>query len=702
MADFDFQQTAQKLQDFVNTVPEEIEQLRALYESLTQTGVTPVAAADWPVSNPQENVIYRVAGTSSYTDYMWNGTDFIPMATYTNTPTDTPIVGSTDVITAGGVANHGSAFDISEYNKNGTTLATYADLSAALAAVPSTVQKGGMSVKFVQSYDNNYVQYRLTKMTFSTTESDWQKEGSDFDFASVFGADIYQSNFSINSFIYTKSIIDRANVLSLSDVSQYRFYIDYLSWNGFKAGKFYFQFRISSDDFQTESTKEIAITKSTWQKGEWISGKFSVSGIDFIYNLRATQTLTQNDSIAAAHQPVPLFDFAERPHINKNGATIDENINGIRATSVNVDSADMLNTIAPVILEQKIWVDSSAAVLQSMGVLYTGGKIYFGLSNQSGVQVASIIVPSSSQPTGIKEYRVSTLISNNTRVFMYVVVDWDAYSRGNTYSLTTGVMLKVNDPDDASMNEYFGERFYCTPNDNLVDFFTLYQGKTIVLTAGNYDILSHYEERFGNDYWTNYSGYSSGFGSIGAGLPLYKGTRLICSPAAKITCNYQGNNPNVTQYFSAFACGDGYEIDGMSLICSNIRYAIHDDFNSLQTQFNVTIRNSHIENSGQAIGGGLGVCGNYLLENNYIKSSNNSYDMRYHNNVAEAKNRLTFVGNYFYSRLRIANYGVSAPHTTECFVSNNSMADTIIHNNESSDYNIENIEVIEWNNVIRS
>ena len=181
MANFDFQQTAEELQEFVNTVPEEIEQLRALYEALTQSEIVPVASADWPVSDPQEKVIYRVAGTSSYTDYMWNGTDFIPMATYDNVPvpTDIPAVGSTDFITAGGVANHGSAFDISEYNKTGTTLATYEDLDAALAAVPSTVQKGGMSVKFVKTSDNKYVQFRLMSTAWSTNVSNWQSMNVD-------------------------------------------------------------------------------------------------------------------------------------------------------------------------------------------------------------------------------------------------------------------------------------------------------------------------------------------------------------------------------------------------------------------------------------------------------------------------------------------------------------------------------------------
>ena len=64
-------------------------------------------------------------------------------------------------------------FDISAYN--GTS---YADLSAALgtngANIPQNLRKGGMSVKFVQSSDNKYVQYRLMSDTFNTTVANWQ------------------------------------------------------------------------------------------------------------------------------------------------------------------------------------------------------------------------------------------------------------------------------------------------------------------------------------------------------------------------------------------------------------------------------------------------------------------------------------------------------------------------------------------------
>ena len=56
---------------------------------------------------------------------------------------------------------------------------TFDSLSALLSSenlstlIPTSVRHGGMSIRFVQSSDNKYVQYRLTATTFSTTESDW-------------------------------------------------------------------------------------------------------------------------------------------------------------------------------------------------------------------------------------------------------------------------------------------------------------------------------------------------------------------------------------------------------------------------------------------------------------------------------------------------------------------------------------------------
>ena len=62
-----------------------------------------------------------------------------------------------------------SIFDISDY-----TGRQYLDLYSALSDVPNDKRTGGMNVKFIQSSDNKYVQYRLTAASWSTVVSDWQ------------------------------------------------------------------------------------------------------------------------------------------------------------------------------------------------------------------------------------------------------------------------------------------------------------------------------------------------------------------------------------------------------------------------------------------------------------------------------------------------------------------------------------------------
>ena len=63
-------------------------------------------------------------------------------------------------------------------NNDGTT---FSSLSALLSSenlstlIPTSVRHGGMSISFVQSSDNKYVQYFLTKNVWSDNEADWQK-----------------------------------------------------------------------------------------------------------------------------------------------------------------------------------------------------------------------------------------------------------------------------------------------------------------------------------------------------------------------------------------------------------------------------------------------------------------------------------------------------------------------------------------------
>ena len=95
-----------------------------------------------------------------------------------------PTTGSVKPINSGGVLSHGSAFDVSEYNKSEGVLATYETLSAALNAVPATSQRGGMSIKFIQ----------LTPATYSVVKTEGLTEkpaGTEVEQALAITDDIY-------------------------------------------------------------------------------------------------------------------------------------------------------------------------------------------------------------------------------------------------------------------------------------------------------------------------------------------------------------------------------------------------------------------------------------------------------------------------------------------------------------------------------
>ena len=73
----------------------------------------------------------------------------------------------------------GLIYDISVAHAVNNVPAQYESLSAALgtngANIPQDVRKGGMSIKFIQSSDNRYVQYRLMNQNWSTVETDWSE-----------------------------------------------------------------------------------------------------------------------------------------------------------------------------------------------------------------------------------------------------------------------------------------------------------------------------------------------------------------------------------------------------------------------------------------------------------------------------------------------------------------------------------------------
>jgi hypothetical protein len=192
-------------------IHDELDALKNIYAAL-QSKI--VVAEELPRTG-QLNTIYRIAGTNSYKDYMWNGVKFIQLAEYDNAIDDVPMEDSNNLVKSGGVyssvqtisealeelreiverfyqldlvptkdsknavesggiydfvmANSG-AFDVSSYN-NGKK---YADIEEAFEDIPEDVKHGGMSICFINSETLKYEQWRNTSDEFSLQTEDWQ------------------------------------------------------------------------------------------------------------------------------------------------------------------------------------------------------------------------------------------------------------------------------------------------------------------------------------------------------------------------------------------------------------------------------------------------------------------------------------------------------------------------------------------------
>ena len=149
-----------------------------------------VATPSTNPGTPDQNVFYMATEAGTYTNFnatvlpagisilLWNGSwsheTFFEIDSV-------PTSGSDNLISSGAVFEKmkldGGAYDVSAHNEG----ATFASLSALLSSenlntlIPVDVRHGGMSIKFVQTSDNNYVQYMLNAQSWTIDLHYWEK-----------------------------------------------------------------------------------------------------------------------------------------------------------------------------------------------------------------------------------------------------------------------------------------------------------------------------------------------------------------------------------------------------------------------------------------------------------------------------------------------------------------------------------------------
>lgn len=241
--------------------------------------------------------------------------------------------------------------------------------------------------------------------------------------------------------------------------------------------------------------------------------------------------------------------------------------------------------------------------------------------------------------------------------------------------------------------------------------------KTVIVASGTYDLEEEFKEYYGNDYFDNFVHTSDGDGIL-----LKNRVHIIFSSGAKVVFNYSGPNTAVKQYFSPFNTplanipSYGFTLENLVLEASNCRYCVHDDRGTMIEPYTNKYINCSmkIDNRNNpvgypvCIGGGLGLNG--YVEIKGCKFESLSYGVRsngivgYHNCVsANAQSRLVAQGNCCMGlgTFKFSWYGTSTL-ITEILVSGNSVGSPIDVMAETEQSTVENINVIQWNNEVRS
>lgn len=270
------------------------------------------------------------------------------------------------------------------------------------------------------------------------------------------------------------------------------------------------------------------------------------------------------------------------------------------------------------------------------------------------------------------------------------------------------------DPDTGKVTIQVGADKAYTSVKGAVEFAMQSPKKyRIEIFPGEYDLIAE----FGQTYFDQMSvsgGEQQGL-RVGGGLEIY------AYPGAKIKANYTGTNSVVESHFSPFnhSIQGGITFEGLDIEASRVRYIFHDELvdkrNSKTIIKNCRFVLDNLSSSTwkhpQTIGGGLGYDADIIIENSFFsgKGQSDSYAdvVSYHNHGKNnSESRITISNSYFTSpnqsaTVRLGYYGPSQ-QKTKVMLSGNSWSKEPVKRAETGSSEVDNFEIISFNNELRS
>jgi hypothetical protein len=249
----------------------------------------------------------------------------------------------------------------------------------------------------------------------------------------------------------------------------------------------------------------------------------------------------------------------------------------------------------------------------------------------------------------------------------------------------------------------------------------------VYVKSGTYDIHREMIDLYGVNYWTDFT--ASTATRYNLGLPFGFGMKIRGDNGAELKCDCSGEtNTAIESQFSILnAMYDtsrpylGASISGIRLNCKKTRYCIHMEFSNAEAGGEYLVENCsmYMDNSmcsvwkhAACIGMGSGAyttmtvvgcdCHPVFMANPTKKSA-----ILWHNTGHDApQNKVVIKDNFcdFDSTISIASKG-GAITKTPAIVCNNSVDIALItldSNQASPIFNTNNVNLMEWNNIIRN
>lgn len=137
---------------------------------LDPTSIVVMKSSDFPPSSPDTDVVYRVQGTTDYTDRAYTGTEWVTLATYSNALDDTPTASSNNLVKSSGVYAADRVVDnnVITMQKSLITPAVIASGSGAPTTTVSNYTITDAGVIEYQSSDNFKFTYYNEKLSART------------------------------------------------------------------------------------------------------------------------------------------------------------------------------------------------------------------------------------------------------------------------------------------------------------------------------------------------------------------------------------------------------------------------------------------------------------------------------------------------------------------------------------------------------